>query len=61
MVIKFCNRCAFHEIKKGEEGEFSYCSRENCYSQFSKCLNKHALKLFLEKESKSEPKPTVHP
>ena len=51
MLIKYCLTCAFHEAKSEGSGEFSYCSRENCYSEFSKCLSKHALKRFLDQEA----------
>ena len=56
MLINYCLTCAFHE-EKGENGErYSYCSRENCYSQFSKCLSKHALQRFLDQETLSAKK-----
>jgi hypothetical protein len=56
MLINYCLTCAFHE-EKGENGErLSYCSRENCYSQFSKCLSKHALQRFLDQEALSAKK-----
>ena len=51
MLIRLCLTCAFHQAKSESSEEFSYCSRENCYSEFSKCLSKHALKRFLEQET----------
>ena len=55
MFIRFCSHCAFHELKVDDGEEMSFCSKENCWSHFSKCLSKHALKKFLEQES-SQPK-----
>ncbi len=51
MVIKSCFECKFHEIKQGEKEQMSYCRRENCYSQYSKCVDKKALDRFLNEES----------
>jgi hypothetical protein len=51
MLIKICLTCAFHQAKTEGSKEISYCSRENCYSEFSKCLSKRALKRFLEQEA----------
>ena len=50
MLIKTCFQCEFHNIKEAEEGPKSHCGKENCWSQFSKCLAKKALKRFLEQE-----------
>jgi hypothetical protein len=50
MLIIYCTHCAFHEAKEEEGNKKSYCSKENCWSQFSKCLSKHALNRFLEQE-----------
>jgi hypothetical protein len=61
MIIKYCNTCVFHEIKIEEAEQMSYCSKENCFSPYSKCLSKHALKAFLEKESNRESKSPVSP
>jgi len=51
MVIKSCFLCDFHEIKQDENGDMSYCGKENCWSHFSKCIAKKALTRFLEQES----------
>ena len=61
MLIRLCQTCAFHEAKLEDSDEFSYCSRENCYSEFSKCLSKHALKRFLQEETvgRDSQKPAV--
>jgi len=51
MIIKSCLLCRFHEVKQNEEESTSYCQKENCWSQFSKCLAKKALTRFLEQEN----------
>jgi hypothetical protein len=51
MLIKSCSNCKFHEIKQEGKEKISYCARENCYSQYSKCLTNKALSRFLEQES----------
>ena len=51
MVIKSCLICRFHEVEQKEEESSSHCQKENCRSQFSKCLAKKALTRFLEQES----------
>jgi hypothetical protein len=51
MLIKLCLTCSFHQAKTEGVKETSYCSRENCYSEFSKCLSKRALRRFLEQEA----------
>jgi hypothetical protein len=51
MLIRLCLTCAFHQEKKEGSEVFSYCSRENCFSEFSKCLSNHALKRFLDQEA----------
>jgi hypothetical protein len=51
MLIKTCFQCEFHEIRLGDGEQMSYCAKENCWSQFSKCVVKKALIRFLEQES----------
>jgi hypothetical protein len=51
MLIKTCVQCEFHNIKEAEEGPKSHCGKENCWSQFSKCVAKTALKRFLDQEA----------
>lgn len=55
MLIKSCLDCKFHEIVEDGGGQMSRCIKENCYSQFSKCVAMKALNRFLDEES-SEPK-----
>ncbi len=52
MVIKSCLSCRFHEAKQEEKESISYCRKENCWSEFSKCLAKKALANFLEQEKR---------
>jgi hypothetical protein len=51
MVIKSCVHCKQHEIGLEGKEQMSYCRKENCWSQFSKCLAKEALRRFLEHET----------
>ena len=51
MIIKSCLYCEFHEIKQDGKEETSHCRRENCWSQYSKCVAEKALVRFLEQES----------
>ena len=50
MLIKSCLQCKFHEMKEEQKEKMSYCSRENCWSQYSKCVLFKALNHFLEQE-----------
>jgi hypothetical protein len=54
MLIKTCLTCKFHEIKQEGNEKMSRCIKENCYSEFSKCIAMRALNQFLEDE-KPEP------
>jgi len=51
MLIKSCFNCEFHNSRKAEEDLKSHCRKENCWSEFSKCVAQKALKRFLEQES----------
>ena len=51
MIIQSCFGCRFHQIKDEEKERVSYCQKENCWSEFSKCIMKKALNRFLEQES----------
>ncbi|MCJ7495449.1 MAG: hypothetical protein MUP68_14600 [Deltaproteobacteria bacterium] len=51
MLINSCFTCEFHNIKEAEEGPKSHCGKENCWSQFSKCIAKKALIRFLDQET----------
>jgi hypothetical protein len=50
MLIKSCLSCKFHEIKEEGNEKMSRCIKENCYSEFSKCIANRALHPFLENE-----------
>ena len=51
MLIKSCFQCEYHEIKKDGRERMSHCRRENCWSEYSKCVAKKALSRFFEQES----------
>ena len=51
MVIKSCFSCKFHEIRQEGNEKMSRCIKENCYSEFSKCIATKALNKFLEQDS----------
>ena len=48
MQIKSCSDCKFHETKREVDQKMSYCARENCWSEYSKCVAIKALKHFLQ-------------
>ncbi len=50
MLIKSCLTCKFHEIRKEGNEDKSRCTKENCYSEFSKCIAIRALNEFIENE-----------
>jgi hypothetical protein len=49
MLIKACFECKFHEIKQ-EEAQKSYCLKECCWSQYSRCITQKAVEKFLNEE-----------
>ena len=51
MIIQSCLACKFHLAKHEEKERVSYCQKENCWSQFSKCILNKALNRFLDQES----------
>ena len=50
MLIKACLPCKFHVIKRNEEGQSTFCQKENCWAQYSKCVVYKALDRFLNDE-----------
>lgn len=50
MLIKACLHCKSHKVKPEEEEEMSYCEKEYCWSQYSKCVARKALDRFLNEE-----------
>lgn len=57
MLIKTCHDCRYHEVKQEQEDQMSYCSRENCWSEYSKCIANRALSRFLEQETSENHRP----
>ena len=57
MLIKSCFLCKYHEIKQVEKEQMSRCRRENCWSQYSKCVSIKALNRFLEQECSGDDRP----
>jgi hypothetical protein len=57
MLIKSCLTCKYHEIRKDGNEERSRCIKENCYSEFSKCIAMKALNQFLEDENSESKQP----
>jgi hypothetical protein len=57
MLIKSCLTCKFHEIKQEGDEKMSRCIKENCYSEFSKCIAMKALNQFLEDENSESKQP----
>jgi hypothetical protein len=57
MLIKSCLTCKFHEIREEGNEKMSRCIKENCYSEFSKCIAMKALNHFLEDEKPDSKSP----
>jgi len=55
MVIISCIHCDFHEIRKDDREEISYCRKENCFSRHTKCILKKALENFLKQQEVKTP------
>ena len=53
MLIKTCSHCQFHEVKKEEEAQISYCRKENCWAELTDCITKKAVERFLKEEHES--------
>jgi hypothetical protein len=51
MLLKSCLGCSYHEITLECEEQTSRCSKENCYSRYTKCIGQKALARFLKDES----------
>ena len=50
MLLKSCLNCSYHEITNEFGEQTSRCSKENCYSRYTKCIAYKALTSFLEDE-----------
>jgi hypothetical protein len=57
MLIKSCSHCEYHEIEKDGRERMSHCRRENCWSEYSKCVAKKALDRFLEQDRSGGERP----
>jgi len=57
MLIRTCLYCKFHEIREHEGSKTVFCSMENCFSQYSKCISKKALEWCLRVESSNDERP----
>ena len=52
MVIRTCSFCQHHEIRKESEEEKSFCGKEYCWSEYSKCIAHIALEKFFTEEKR---------
>ena len=50
MVLQCCVPCEYHELKVEGGEEMSHCTKENCWSKYSKCVALMALDRFLGSE-----------
>ncbi len=50
MILRLCLSCNYHEIREELETRVTYCLKENCWSQYSKCVATRAIERFLEQE-----------
>jgi hypothetical protein len=50
MILRSCLSCSFHEIREEPAGRQSYCNKENCWSQYSKCVATRAIERYLQHE-----------
>ena len=57
MLIKSCLTCKYHELKEEGNEKKSRCFKENCYSEFSKCILMRALNQFLKDENSESNRP----
>jgi hypothetical protein len=57
MILRSCLSCTYHEIREELEIRVTFCLKENCWSQYSKCVAERALERFLEKERMEIPEP----
>jgi len=46
MILGTCAKCDDHEVRSDR----SYCKKESCYSEISKCITVEALRLFLKQD-----------
>jgi hypothetical protein len=53
MIVKTCLECKYHAVKMEDGEQTSHCSRENCWSRYSKCILSKALEIYLKENSQS--------
>ena len=53
MIIKYCNKCAYHEVVEIEKVNQSRCGKENCLSLYTKCVTEEALRQFLKNDKRN--------
>jgi len=46
MILGTCAKCDDHEVRNDR----SYCKKESCYSEISKCITVEAIRLFLKQD-----------
>jgi len=57
MILKACLRCPHHIVKQDGREEISFCQKEHCFSEFTKCIARKALERFLDQEEMKSPEP----
>ena len=57
MLIKSCLNCKYHKMVEERREQMSYCEKESCWSQYSKCLAGKALSRLLEQERSDRDRP----
>lgn len=50
MLLQCCIPCEYHEVKEEDGEQMSHCTKENCWSKYSKCVALMALDRFLDNE-----------
>ena len=50
MLLRTCTECQFHEAKKDDASRKSFCKKENCWSQYTKCIAHKARDYFLKQD-----------
>jgi hypothetical protein len=61
MILRSCFDCKFHEIRDHDSGQKSRCGRENCWSEFSRCIDQRALDHFLKQDCVAPGEPFAAP
>ncbi|MBW2072742.1 MAG: hypothetical protein JRI89_16000 [Deltaproteobacteria bacterium] len=50
MILQCCLDCDHHLITGEGANKTSFCSKENCWARYSRCVAEKALDLFLAKK-----------